>query len=71
MIQVGSMMRSGLASIAALTLGGCALVGIHDRPPTAAERGHATARRACAPCHAVEPGRDSPRREAPPLASNG
>lgn len=51
-------LRAGAIAFAALLLAGCA--GHHAQPPSPAQRGHALAQRACAACHAVEPGRDSP-----------
>ena len=55
--------------ILALALDGCALTGGSRAPPSAADRGHQTAQRACAACHAVEPGGVSPRARAPAFAS--
>lgn len=49
-------------------LGGCSVMAPrHD--PTPAERGHVVARRACAACHAVEPGGASPNARAPSFGS--
>jgi mono/diheme cytochrome c family protein len=45
-----------LAALPALALGGCAVLGLGDDPPTAAERGLQVARVKCVACHAVEPG---------------
>ena len=58
------MSRAAIAA-AALALGGCALLDPARGPPTPAERGHAVAQRACAACHAIEPGGVSPRPPAP------
>ena len=53
-----------------LALGGCAMAGGHRSADTPQTRGHATAQRACAACHAVEPGgAASPRERAVPFAS--
>lgn len=53
-----------------LSLGGCAMIGGHKSADTPEARGHATAQRACASCHAVEPGgAASPRDRAVPFAS--
>jgi hypothetical protein len=54
-----------------LMLGACAALGgrLHHAPPTAAERGHAVARRACAACHAIEAAGVSPAPKAPAFAS--
>lgn len=53
-----------------LSLGGCAMVGGHKAANTPEARGHATAQRACAACHAVEPGgAASPQARAAPFAS--
>jgi cytochrome c len=51
-------------------LAGCATLGLRAKPPpSAAQRGHAVAKRACAACHAVEAGGVSPRARAPAFAS--
>lgn len=54
-----------------LMLGACAALGVrlHHALPTAAERGHAVARRACAACHAVEAAGVSPVPKAPAFPS--
>jgi mono/diheme cytochrome c family protein len=63
-------MRAGLTVLSLVfALGGCALAPEPRRTPTAAERGHEVARRACAGCHAVEPGGVSPRPRAPAFGS--
>lgn len=64
------MVRWAAATLLALGLAGCGSLGLHGpRGPSAAERGHATARNICAACHEVEPGRTSPRGPAPAFAS--
>jgi mono/diheme cytochrome c family protein len=45
-----------LTPLAALALSGCAVLGLGDDPPSAAERGLAVARVKCVACHSVEPG---------------
>jgi mono/diheme cytochrome c family protein len=64
------MLRRALAVALLGALGACAVLGGHGRqPPSAAERGHETARRACSACHAVEAKGESPRAKAPAFAS--
>lgn len=60
-------LRPGAVALAALVLAGCA--GHHAQPASPAQRGHAVAQRACAACHAVEPGRDSPNPKAAAFGS--
>lgn len=61
------VLRYGAFAIAALALAGCASRQV--QPPSTVQRGHAVAQRACAACHAVEPGRNSPATKAPAFGS--
>ncbi len=64
------MLRPLIACGLAVALGACAAVGLGRRaPPTPASRGHAVAVRACAACHAVEPGGTSRSAKAPAFGS--
>ena len=63
------MQHRAALSVLLLTLGGCASVG-HQSKDTPVARGHVTAERACAACHAVQQrGGDSPVPRAVPFAS--
>ena len=64
------MFRIAVISVSVLALGACAAVGLRRHaPPTPASRGHAVAVRACAACHAVEPGGASRSARAPAFGS--
>lgn len=60
------MLRGLIVIIAALSFAGPGLAKPKTEP--AVERGHDVARQRCAACHAVEPGADSPMRDAPSFA---
>ncbi len=63
------MRRTAITTAMTLVLGSMASAS-HGKPDTPVERGHDTARRACAECHAVKPsGGASPAARAPPFAS--
>jgi mono/diheme cytochrome c family protein len=64
------MVRWAATVLLALGLAGCGSLGLHGpHAPSAAERGHATARQICAACHEVEPGKAGSRGAAPAFAS--
>lgn len=66
------MSRGAMAALVvlALTMGGCASLGLGPKPDTPERRGLATAKASCAVCHAVTAGgAESPRAKAPGFAS--
>ena len=63
------MFRPVLACVLASAFSACAAVGLRYAPPSAAVLGHEVAVRACAACHAVEPGGTSRNARAPAFGS--
>jgi len=63
------MSHSAFVIAAALALGACAAPGAAELAASATAHGHHVAKRACAACHAVEPGGESPRAAAPAFTS--
>jgi mono/diheme cytochrome c family protein len=62
------MFRAILVCASILALAGCA-TDAPSQAASAAARGHQVAQRACAACHALEPGSASPNAKAPGFAS--